>query len=72
MGISWTLSQGIPRSTAFVSYAQSSFPQSPNFEIPLKLAEAASGLQYLHSMDIIHSDLKPVRTISCFDRLSLT
>jgi len=31
-----------------------------NPEIPLKLADAASGLQYLHSMDIVHSDLKPV------------
>ena len=26
-----------------------------------QLAETASGLQYLHSMDIVHSDIKPVR-----------
>ena len=34
--------------------------QSPNSQLSLKLAEVASGLQYLHSMEIIHSDLKPV------------
>ena len=34
----------------------------PNPQIPLQLAEAASGLQYLHSIEIIHSDLKPVRS----------
>ena len=28
--------------------------------MPLKLAEAAGGLNYLHSMDIVHGDLKPV------------
>ena len=32
----------------------------------LKLAETASGLQYLHSIGIKHSDLKPVRTTTLF------
>ena len=40
----------------------SPLPRSPDPEIHTKLAEAASGLQYLHSVDIIHGDLNPVRT----------
>ena len=40
--------------------------QSSNPETLLKLAEAASGLQYLHSMGIIHGGLKPVRATDCF------
>ena len=32
----------------------------------LKLAETASGLQYLHSIGIKHSDLKPVRATTLF------
>ena len=41
-------------------------PQSSNLKIPVKLAEAASGLHYLHSLDIIHSSLKPVRVTDRF------
>ena len=33
----------------------------PKFSTTPKLAEVASGLQYLHSMEIIHCKLKPVR-----------
>jgi len=44
----------------------SPFPQSSDPEIHTKLAEAASGLQYLHSMGIIHGDLNPVRTAKYF------
>ena len=42
------------------------FPQSPDTETLMKLAEVASGLQYLHSMGIIHGDLNPVRTTKHF------
>jgi len=42
------------------------FPQSSDPEAFMKLAEAASGLQYLHSMGIIHGDLNPVRTTQNF------
>ena len=48
------------------------FPQFLDAKIPLKLAEAASGLEYLHSMDIMHSDLKPVRPLDSSHRLPLT
>lgn len=40
--------------------------------MPVKLAEAASGLQYLHSMDIVHGNLKPVRPTVRFQRIPLT
>ena len=39
----------------------SPFSQSPDPETFMKLAEVTSGLQYLHSMGIIHGDLNPVR-----------
>ena len=70
---SWTSPRSTPRSTVFVSYALFCFlPQSSNPETSLKLAEAASGLQYLHSMDIVHSDLKPVRATNYSYRPPLT
>ena len=47
-------------------------PSNFDTEIPPKLQEAAMGLEYLHSMDIIHSNLKPVRVTSSFDRFFLT
>jgi hypothetical protein len=57
----------------FASYTQSSsFLASSKLEIHLKHEEAASGSQYLHPVDIIHSDFKPVRITGNFDSLSLT
>ena len=47
-----------------------SISPSPILNI-LKLAEAASGLQFLHSGKIIHGDLKPVRTTTPFLILSV-
>ena len=41
-------------------------PQFPDPETYMKLAEVASGLQYLHSMGIIHSNLNPVRAAKHF------
>ena len=41
-------------------------PQPSDPETFPKLAEATSGLQYLHSMGIIHNDLKPVRVTNYF------
>ena len=38
----------------------SAIPLTSGTEISPKLAEAASGLQYLHSLDIVHRHLKPV------------
>lgn len=38
-----------------------SLPQFLDPEVHPKLSEAASGLHYLHSMEVIHGNLKPVR-----------
>ena len=41
-------------------------PESFGPNIRLQLAETANGLKYLHSMGIVHSDLKPVRAADSF------
>jgi serine/threonine protein kinase len=33
---------------------------------PLKVREIASGLEYLHGMNVVHGDLKPVCFHGCF------
>lgn len=56
-----------PRGQQSLSHAPHPSTSNLDIDIPLKLIEAASNLQYLYSMNVTHKNFNPVRTGSSFN-----